>query len=219
MLLHMTLKTLVRIMRSLFTVRNSSCGKVIFTGVCLSVHITQEEEQTPPGRHPLGRHPLPKWATVADGTHLTGMHSSFNFMLENTISEAVFRNSIERIELAVGSKLWFSPVDRPSWLRIHDFLGGVGGASLKELKSWGHFPIIMVRKRSLGKVNTFKSICHSASRGRGLPTGGSASRGRRHPGSASGKAEPPPPNQKSVQYAPYWNAFLFGITFVENCMK
>ena len=41
----------------------------------------------------------------------------------------------------------------------------------QELKSWGRLPIIMVRKRRLGQSNIFKSVCHSASRGRGLPIG------------------------------------------------
>ena len=54
-------------------VRNTSCGKVVFTGVCLStggVHI--RPRQTPRGRHP----PNPQQTAItADGTHPTGMHS------------------------------------------------------------------------------------------------------------------------------------------------
>ena len=74
------------------TVRKRSCGKVMFSQACVknSVH---RGRCTPPGRHPLGRlpqvdnpqgrHPqqtaplpLQQTATVADGTHPTGMHAS-----------------------------------------------------------------------------------------------------------------------------------------------
>ena len=59
----------------ILTVRNSSWGKVVFTGVRLStgggVH--------PPGRHPPGRHPSP-WADTphpwADG-HCSGRYASY----------------------------------------------------------------------------------------------------------------------------------------------
>ena len=73
------------------TVRNSSCGKVMFSHV--SVCPQSGGAHTPLGRHhhpwadtpwqtspwadiPLGRHP-PEMATATDGTHPTGMHSSF----------------------------------------------------------------------------------------------------------------------------------------------
>ena len=75
----------------LLTVRNSSCGKVMFSQVSVC---PQGRRCTPPGGHPLGRHPPGRqtdtpWAdtpqadtppqrqkaTAADGTHPTGMHS------------------------------------------------------------------------------------------------------------------------------------------------
>ena len=68
--------------RRLFTIRNSSCGKVMFYR-CLSVHMGGRCT-SPLGRHPQGRPPRqntpqaihpPETATAADGTHPTGMHS------------------------------------------------------------------------------------------------------------------------------------------------
>ena len=86
------------------TVRNSSCGKVMFSQV-VSVH-SGEVYPLLPGRHPPGRHmcrhpspgrhmgkhplpcrhppgytPLPGMATAADGKHHTGMHSCFSVMI------------------------------------------------------------------------------------------------------------------------------------------
>ena len=80
-----------------------SCEGYVFTPVCHSVHrgdsasvhagiphlpradprdqAIPSPEQTPPTRHPPGadtpgtRHPHQRMATVADGTHPTGMHS------------------------------------------------------------------------------------------------------------------------------------------------
>ena len=63
----------------------SSCGKVVFTGVCHSVHggVSQHAlGQTPPwADNPLGRQPPvrhPPTATAADSTHPTGMHSCYS---------------------------------------------------------------------------------------------------------------------------------------------
>ena len=83
----------------LFTVCNSSCGKVLFLhltvilftwgGVCLGRHPprqTPPSGQKPPGRHPRadtrghsppGRHP-PETATAVDGMHPTRMQSCYN---------------------------------------------------------------------------------------------------------------------------------------------
>ena len=72
----------------IFTVRNSSCGKVMFLQACVKNFVpsrcTLPLADTPSlGRHPLlGKHPLPsadsppppKMATAADDTHSTGMH-------------------------------------------------------------------------------------------------------------------------------------------------
>ena len=78
---------------SIFTVCNSSCGKVMFSQVSVC---PQGGGVHPLGRHPPGqrhthtsRHPSawadtpppPRWqmVTAADGTHPTGMHSCLNF--------------------------------------------------------------------------------------------------------------------------------------------
>ena len=65
-----------------FTIRNSSCGKVLFSQA--SVILSTRGVYTPPAKHtPLGRHPrqadtpLPQTATAADRAHPTGMHSFF----------------------------------------------------------------------------------------------------------------------------------------------
>ena len=59
----------------LVTVRNSSCGKVMFSQVSVC---PRGEGCTPPCQAdtnpPAGRRP-PQMATAADGTHPTGMHS------------------------------------------------------------------------------------------------------------------------------------------------
>ena len=78
----------------IFTVRNISCGKAMFSQACVknSVHSgVYPRADTPLGRHPhpradtlLGKHPAPpgkqlhlppETATAEDGTHPTGMHS------------------------------------------------------------------------------------------------------------------------------------------------
>ena len=60
------------------TVRNSSCGKVMFYR-CLSV---QGGGVHPPAKQPNpGQNPPPPMATAADGTHTTGMHSCFFLFL------------------------------------------------------------------------------------------------------------------------------------------
>ena len=86
--------------KQIITVRNSNCGKVMFSQACVknSVHrgvVYNSPRQTPPSRHPSGqtpqgryplaqhpqantpldRHPVPEMATTADRTRLTGMHS------------------------------------------------------------------------------------------------------------------------------------------------
>ena len=86
----------------MFTIRNSSCGKVmilylsviLFTRGCVSQHALGREGCTPPGSYlpgqtptpdtPFGRNPpashtlglhSPPATTAADSTHPTGMHS------------------------------------------------------------------------------------------------------------------------------------------------
>ena len=90
------------IYRCFITVRNSSCGKVMFSQVviknsvhrwgCLQlglggIHILDRHPQadSPLGRHPLWQKPpsrqtspLPEMATVANCTHPTGMHSCYH---------------------------------------------------------------------------------------------------------------------------------------------
>ena len=61
----------------IFTICNSSCGKVMFSQG--SVILSTGEVYIPLGRHPPGRHP-PKTATAVDGTHPTGMHSCCSFL-------------------------------------------------------------------------------------------------------------------------------------------
>ena len=81
------------ILASIITVRNSSCGKVMFSQVCVkhSVHGGRVSASGlgrvpasgssgavhPPGRHPHPRADTPETATAADGTYPTGMHSCF----------------------------------------------------------------------------------------------------------------------------------------------
>ena len=92
---------LIDLILTIFTVRNSSCGKVMF----LQVSVCEEGRGVdPPGQTPLlGRHPLPEtpprtgtpWAniptppetaTAADSTHPTGMHScKFSFQNKNSV--------------------------------------------------------------------------------------------------------------------------------------
>ena len=68
---------------SIFTVRNSSCGKVMFSQACIKNSVDgggclphfmlgYTDTDTPLGRPPL---PPPETATAANGTYLTGMHS------------------------------------------------------------------------------------------------------------------------------------------------
>ena len=78
------LQTLTINLISFITVRNSSCGKVMFSQACVknSVH---RADTHPPGRHIPGQTPPPppqadtplppKMATAADGTHPNEMHS------------------------------------------------------------------------------------------------------------------------------------------------
>ena len=72
------------------TVRNSSCGKVVFTGVCLS---KGGGAHPPPGQTPS---PPPEMAAAADGTHPTGMHSCF----ENVSTQVLLSGSA--ISLGMG---------------------------------------------------------------------------------------------------------------------
>ena len=71
----------------IFTVRKSSCGKVMFSQACVKNSVrgwcTPPWQPPSPGRHPNPPPAMqippgqtsPKMATVADGTHPTGMHS------------------------------------------------------------------------------------------------------------------------------------------------
>ena len=71
---------------NLITVRNSSCGKVMFSQACVKNSVqggclphcicwdTPPDTHTSPGHTPLPP-PLPETATAVDGTHSTGMHS------------------------------------------------------------------------------------------------------------------------------------------------
>ena len=63
--------------KNIFTIRNHSCGKVMFQEFCLRRGgCTPPWADTPLGRHtPLSRHPSPETATAVDSTHPTGMHS------------------------------------------------------------------------------------------------------------------------------------------------
>ena len=87
-----SVKTYATILKEL----HSTCGKVIFSQACVknSVHggvgmpqcmlgYTHPWTDTPLDRHPQGRQPPvkhhPPTATVADGTHSTGMRSCFIF--------------------------------------------------------------------------------------------------------------------------------------------
>ena len=114
----------------------SSCGKVMFSqasvcpqgeGVCLWVWgCTPPLGRHPLGRHPLGRHPprqtpprqmppgqtlppppSPETATVADGTHPTGMHSCF---VLNLTLPYVWHIDIKQMErsprVMIGKSLW-----------------------------------------------------------------------------------------------------------------
>ena len=72
---------------TIFTVHNSSCGKVMFLHLSVS-HSVHDRGRgwclplgpggcTPPRQtpHPLGSHTLHQTATATDGTHPTGTHS------------------------------------------------------------------------------------------------------------------------------------------------
>ena len=64
----------------IFTARNSSCGKVMFSQACviLSVHrggVTQHALGQGMWKTPSGQTPPPQTATEVGGTHATGMHS------------------------------------------------------------------------------------------------------------------------------------------------
>ena len=63
----------------IFTVRNSSCGKVMFpqVSVCPRGWCTPPYGQTPQADTPWADTPLNQMATAADGTHPTGMHSCY----------------------------------------------------------------------------------------------------------------------------------------------
>ena len=100
--------------KSMFTVRNSSCRKVMFSqvsvcprgGSCTSpmarhhTPLGRHPGQTPhpPARHPLGRHPPGQTATAADGTHPTGMHSCFKFSFL-FLQDILCRNQLELLKL------------------------------------------------------------------------------------------------------------------------
>ena len=84
----------------IFTVRNSSCGKVMFSQVSVcpqggGVHHPPCQTDTPPAdTHPLGRHPPPpEMVTAADSTHPTGMHSCFLWFL-SLLSVNIKSNSL-----------------------------------------------------------------------------------------------------------------------------
>ena len=95
------------------TVRNSSCGKVMFSQVSVcpqgggKVYTALAGRPLLEVRHPLGRHPLagrhpPGWqtppgqadtplqqtATAADGTHPTGMHSCLSILISGNTMKA-----------------------------------------------------------------------------------------------------------------------------------
>ena len=95
----LTKKTFVIISWPLITIRNSSCGKVMFSQACVknSIHggggrgvcLQVRGVYTPLGRHPLrqtppGQTPPPKeTASAADGTHPTGIHSCISNLNTN----------------------------------------------------------------------------------------------------------------------------------------
>ena len=58
------------------TVRNSTCGKMMFSQLCVKNSVQRGVVCTAPmGRHPLSRHTSYQKATAVDGTHPTGMLS------------------------------------------------------------------------------------------------------------------------------------------------
>ena len=103
--------TLVQIVH-VFAIRNSSCGKVMFSQACVKnsvplhagIHISPV--QTPPGRHPPGQTlfrqtppgQTPPWAdtppetaTAADGTHPTAFLFSVKI---SALTDALLENSL-----------------------------------------------------------------------------------------------------------------------------
>ena len=67
------------VLNTIITVRNSNCGKVMFSQACV-------KNSVPGGVHPLLDTPLPldtphnPTVTAADGTHPTGIHSCIIFI-------------------------------------------------------------------------------------------------------------------------------------------
>ena len=114
----------------IITVRNSSCGKVMFSQVSVcprgEVYIPQAETPLPgrhtlPGKTPLGRnppwqppppHPPSEMATAADGTHPTRMHSCYERLVSLVKSIAwnnadmMLLNLIHLEERRIETKKW-----------------------------------------------------------------------------------------------------------------
>ena len=89
----------------IFTVRNSSCGKVMFS-FCHSVQVGGSVVH-PQRQIPLDRHPPPKTANAADGTYPTGMHSCSRLkLLRSTWLWEFFQKSLFTLRVSFSAFLW-----------------------------------------------------------------------------------------------------------------
>ena len=92
--------TFTRLQLKIFTVRNSSCGKVVFSQACVKnslhgegavssplhagIHTTSPPTcSAPPGQTPSSRPRLPRWPLQRTVWHPTGMHSCLAGILMN----------------------------------------------------------------------------------------------------------------------------------------
>ena len=133
---------------NIFTVTNSSCGKVMFSQACVknSVHGgfswlhagihtplgRHPPGQTPPlGRHPSGKHPRGRHpsetANAADGTHPTEMHSCVLFVI--AYSENNIRNQKVLIINIIAPPFQIRLIEGQVW-RILFFLRVIDGPVL-----------------------------------------------------------------------------------------
>ena len=124
-------------------VRNSSCGKVMFSQVfvCPQGRGIHPHEADPPGRHPIP-HPLgqtpPKMATAADDMHPTGMHSCPSCIAPHCKSpplpQQVFAHPVQG-PVPPASDIW--------WPRLVSWIAHSTGGDIWWLATYGGVRILL----------------------------------------------------------------------------
>ena len=79
----------------MITIRNCTCGKVMFSQVCVKNYVHRGKGRCSPSQTDTspGQTPPPPTAIAADGTHPTGMHSCLNILIlgDSEADQSAFR--------------------------------------------------------------------------------------------------------------------------------